>query len=329
MRKYGILVSAFLLVMVQGNVSAQPVLFATTGSGQGFPIKTMRLVTNEAGAGSDVATRLIAQGLAASLGQAAIVENRGGSSLIPTQIVMNAPPDGHTLYSATTNLWILPLLQTVPYDTLRDFSPITLAVSSPNVIAVHPSVSVHSVKELIALAKAKPGELSYGSGSAGASTQLAAELFKHMAGVNILHVPSRGAAPALNAVVAGQVQLIVISARSVMPFSKSGGLRALAVASAQPSALAPGLPTAAAAGLPGYESGLVNGILAPARTPLAVVDRLNAEIVRNLQSPDVKDKLFNASLEVVGSSPREFTAKIKSEIALWGKVIKDAGIRQQ
>jgi tripartite-type tricarboxylate transporter receptor subunit TctC len=147
MRKYGILVSAFLLVMVQGNVSAQPVLFATTGSGQGFPIKTMRLVTNEAGAGSDVATRLIAQGLAASLGQAAIVENRGGSSLIPTQIVMNAPPDGHTLYSATTNLWILPLLQTVPYDTLRDFSPITLAVSSPNVIAVHPSVSVHSVKD--------------------------------------------------------------------------------------------------------------------------------------------------------------------------------------
>ncbi len=304
------------------------VLCMSVVSGQDYPNRPIRLVTNAAGASADLATRIVAQGLSVSFSQAVVVDNRAGSTVIPTQIVAKAPADGHTLYGATTALWILPLLQEVPYDTLKDFAPIALTTISPSVLAVHPSVPATSLKELIALAKSKPEELTIGSGTSGSTTQLSSELFKATAKVNILSVPFKGAAPALNAVLAGQVQVIAISASSVMPHFRAGRLRALAVASAQPSALAAGVPTAAEAGLPGYESGVINGILAPAKTPDAIINRLNREIVRYLNNPETKERFFKSGMEVVGSSPREFAATIRSEIARWGKVIKDAGIRQ-
>jgi tripartite-type tricarboxylate transporter receptor subunit TctC len=197
------------------------------------------------------------------------------------------------------------------------------------VLAVHPSVAANSVKELIALAKARPGELNYASGTLGSTTHLATELFKVMAGINIVRVPYKGAGPALVALAAGQVQLMFFPASSGTPYLKTGRIKGLAVASAQPSALAPGLPTVMATGLPGYESGTFHLVFAPAKTPEAIITRLNQEIVRYINRPDVKEKLFSSGLEIVGSSPKQSTSTIKAEMDRMGKVIKDAGIRAE
>ena len=296
--------------------------------GQDYPHKSVRIVAPAPGGGADRVARMIAQGLSGSLGQQAIVDNRGGSAIIPAEIVAKAPPDGYTLLFSANAHWLLPLFQAnVPYDPVKDYAPISATTTSPAVIAVHPSVPVRSIRELVALAKARPGEINCASGTKGSTTYLSAELFKAMAGVNIVGIPYTGAGPALNAAVGGQVDMIVITASSVMPHAKSGRLRALAVASPQPSALAPGLPTAAAAGLPGYVSGTFHGIFAPARTPEAIIIRLNQEIVRFLNNPDTKEKLFSSGLEIVASSPADFMSTIKSEIARVSKMIKTAGIQ--
>ncbi len=306
------------------------VLGAGAASGQTYPNKPVRIVTAAAGGGADLVARIIAQRLSASLGQLAVVDNRGGSAIIPAEIVAKAPPDGYTLHFSASALWLLPLFQdNVPYDPVRDFAPISLTTTSPAVIAVHPSLPVKSVRELITLAKARPGEINVASGTRGATTYISSELFKVMAGVNVASIPYKGAGPALNAVIGGEVHMIVITASSVMPHVKSGKLRALAVASAKPSALAPGLPTAAAAGLPGYESGTIHGIFAPAKTPESIIIRLNQEIVRFLNDADTKAKMFGFGLEAVGSSPGELMSTIKSEIARISKMIKDAGIRAE
>lgn len=296
-------------------------------SGQTYPNKPIRMVTSAAGGSADFAARLIAQGLTGDLGQQVVVDNRGGSVSTSVGIVAKAPPDGYTLLLYASSLWIAPLLQQVPYDPVRDFSPIILAASSPYILVVHPAVPATSVKELIALAKAKMGELNYGSSGLGTANHLAAELFNAMAGVNIVHVPYKGAGPALNALIGGQLQLMFPSAGSVTSHIKSGRLRALGVTSAEPSALAPGLPTVAASGVPGYESLLIMGIFAPAGVPAALIKRLNQEIVKVLQKADVKEKLFNSGVEAVGGSPEQLAVSVKSEMARLGKVIKDAGIR--
>jgi tripartite-type tricarboxylate transporter receptor subunit TctC len=294
-------------------------------SGQNYPSKPIRIVTAAPGSGNDFAARLMAPGLTGSLGQQVIVDNRG---IIAIETVAKAPPDGYTLLFYGTVLWLAPFLRdNVSYDPILDFSPVTWVTNSPNILVVHPSLPVKSVEALIALAKARPGELNYGSGSAGSTSHLAAELFKAMAGVNIVRIPYKGAAPALNDVIAGQVHLIFPSASSVMPHVKSGRLRALAVASAEPSALAPNLPTVAASGLPGYESASILGLFAPAGTPATIINRLNQEIERALNRAEVKQKLFNAGAEVVASSPERLAATVKSEMARLGKVIRDAGIR--
>jgi tripartite-type tricarboxylate transporter receptor subunit TctC len=293
--------------------------------GQGYPNKPIRIVTSEAGGGSDFAARPIAQGLSVPLSQTVIVDNRPG--IIAIETVAKAPPDGYTLILYGQVIWITPLLQKTTYDVVRDFSPITMVASSPNLVVVHPSLPVTSVKELIALAKAKPGELNYGGGGAGASTHLAPELFKAMAGVNIVYVPFKGVGPALNALIAGEVQLMFSTAGSLVPHIKAGRLRALAVTSAQPSALTPGLPTVAASGVPGYESVSSLGILAPAQTPEPIINRLNQEVVRVLNQPDLKAKFLNSGIEVVASSPAQLAATMKSEMTVMGKVIKDAGIK--
>ena len=308
--------------------SAGTMLGAGAGFGQDYPNKPVRIVTAEGGGGADFMSRLIAQGLTVSLGQQVVVENRGGASgAIAAQAVAKAPADGYTLLFYSNGIWTLPLLRDVPYDPVKDFAPLTLVAISPNMIVVHPSLPVRSVKQLIALAKARPGELNYSMGGTGTTPHLAAELFKSMAGVDIVRINYKGAGPALNELIGGQVQLTFATTASGMPHVKSGRLKALAVTSAEPSALVPGLPTVAASGLPGYESVASYGMFSTARTPAALVSRLNEEIVRVLRRAEVKEKLFNTGVEVVGGSPEGFAAMMKMEMLKWGKVIRDAGIR--
>ena len=211
--------------------------------------------------------------------------------------------------------WLMPLLRdNVSWDPIKGFVPITMAVHSPSILVVHPSVAVKSAAELIALAKAKPGQLNYAAGTIGATPHLAAELFKYMAGINLVRISYKGTGPAVTALIAGESQVSFPNAGSVMPHVKSGRLKGLAVCSLQPSALAPGLPTVAATGLPGFESVSPQALFAPARMPPALINRLNAEVLRVMRSPEVKERLFNTGMEVVGSSPQELGAALKSEM---------------
>ena len=293
--------------------------------GQDYPNKTIRIVTGGAGGSTDFTSRQLAQGISGPLGQPVIVDNR--TAPISSEIVSKAPPDGYTLILQGGALWITPLLQKMPHDAVRDFSPITLTEKTTNIVAVHPSVPAKSVKELIALVKARPGELNFGTSVTGGSNHLAAELFKSMAGVNIVRLPYKSSAPVITGLISGEVQLAIIDVGLVMPHVKTGRLRALAVTSAEPSALAPGLPTAAATGLPGYESVSITGVLAPSKTPAAIINRLNQEMVRVLNMPDVKERFLNAGIETATSTPEQFAAAMKSDIAKWSKVIRDAGIK--
>ena len=297
--------------------------------GQDYPTKPIRLLVSEPGGAGDFAARLIAPPLALSLGQRLIIDNRPGA-FTSGRLAANASPDGYTLLFVASNLWLQPFMRdNVPFDPVKDFSPITLVTTSPLIVVVHPSVPADSVKELIALAKAKPGALNYGSGNTGSSSHLGPELFKSMTGLNIVRVPYKGAGPALNALVAGEVQLMIASAGASMPHVKSGRLRALAVTSAQPSALLPGLPAVAASGLTGYEFAQTLGVLAPARTPATIINQLNREIARVIHQADVKQKFLIAGVEPVGSSSMAFAALIKSDMIRLGKVIRDAGIHEE
>lgn len=302
---------------------------AGVASGQDYPNKPVRMVTAAPGAAGDFVARLVALGLTDSWGQQVIVENRGGSGVIPIEIVAKALPDGYTLLVFGSTLWLLPFIQKVSYNPISDFSPITLAAITPLLLVVHPSLPVKSITELIALAKSRPGELNYASGISGSATHLPAELFKAMAGVNIVRVAYKGGAPAISALIGGEVQVMFATASGAGPHVSSGRLRALAVTSAQPSALFPDLPTVAASGLPGYDAASIMCIFAPAKTPAALVGRLNREIVRVLNKADVKERFIKAGSEVVASSPRELAAAMKADMATMGKVIRDAGIRAQ
>lgn len=294
---------------------------------QDYPTKPIRIVASAAGGGVDFAARLIAQGLTGNLGQQVIVDNRAAG--IPGEIVPKAPADGYTLLVIGSTLWLAQYLQeNVSYDVMRDFSPIMLATSSPLVLVAHSSVPAINIKELIALAKARPGALNYAAAGAGSPNHIAAELFKAMAGLDIVSIPYKGSGPALNDLIGGQVQLAFFPSAAAVPHIKSGRLKALAVTSLEPTALAPGLPPLAAT-VAGYEAVSITGVFAPARTPVTIVNRVNQEIARVLNQPDTKEKFFNAGVEVVGSSPAQFAAKLKSEMTRWGKVIKDAGIREQ
>jgi tripartite-type tricarboxylate transporter receptor subunit TctC len=316
----------FVVLMITAGLMF---LYADVVSGQNYPNRPIRMLTTEVGGGADFVARVVAHGLSGVLGQQVIVDNRGGG-LIAGEIVARAPRDGYTLLLQGSAFLLAPFLRSsVPYDPVRDFAPITLADSAPSVLVVHPSLPVKSVKELIALAKAKPGELNYAAGSIGATPHLSAELFNTMAGVNITRINYRGTGPALNDLIGGQVQLMFTTPAAGLPHVKSGRLRALAVTSAQPSPLAPGLPTVTASGLPGYESVSIHGIFAPAGTPATIINKLNQEIARVLNRSDVKEKMFKAGIEPVGSLPEEFAATVKSQMATWGKLIKDTGIREE
>jgi tripartite-type tricarboxylate transporter receptor subunit TctC len=295
---------------------------------QDYPNRPIRIVTSEPGGGSDFTTRVVAQGLTSSLGQQVIVDNRAGT-LAAAQIMTKAAPDGYTILVYNNSLWTLPLIQNVFYDPVRDFSPIILVTRSPNILVMHPSLPINSVRELIAFAKASPGALNYASGTIGSSNHLAAELFKAMAGVNIVRIAYKGSGFAVNDLLGGQVQMMFATAGSAAVHVKSGRLKALAVTSALPSVLAPGLPTVAASGVPGYEAVTMYGMYAPANSPATLINRLNQEAARFLNLPDTKERFFSAGVETVGGSPQEFAAAIKSDMARLGKVITDAGIRAE
>ena len=299
---------------------------ASVVSGQNYPTKSVRILTNPVGGGNDFSARLIAQELASVLGQPVIVDNRP-AGVIQGEIVSKAAPDGYTLLLAGANFWVGTLLQKTPYDPVKDFAPITLTTSSPNILVVHPSVAATSVKELIALAKAKPGTLNYASTSAGSSSHFAGELLKSMAGINMVRVPYKGGGPAIVALMGGEVQVAFPTIGAATPNLKSGKLRALAVTSAQRSALVPDLPTIAASGVPGYDLDSADAVFAPVKTPAAIINRLSQEIVRIVNKPEVKEKYLNTGSDVVGSTPQQLSAKMKAELAALGRVVKEAGIR--
>ena len=302
------------------------VLAAGVVSGQAYPNRPIRIGTVGVGGTADFAARQIGQGLTDSWGQPVIVENR--PTIAAIEAVAKAPPDGYILAVLGSTTWILPLLQTnVSWDPVRDFSPILLVAESPLVLGVHPSLPVKSLKELLSLAKARPGALNYGSSTVGSASHLAAELFKSMAGINIVGVNYMGNVPATTALISGEVQMSLAVPSLVAPHIKSGKLRGLAVSSLTPSALAPGLPTIAASGLPGYEATSVESLFAPAKTPAAIITRLNQEIVRFLRRSEIKEKFLTVWLEPAPTTPEEFAAKIKSEMSSMGKVIKEAGIK--
>src|SRR5262245_8332302 len=296
-------------------------------AGQAYPTKPIRIVTAPAGAGNDFMARVIAQGLTGSLGQQLVVDNRPAAIL--GELVAKAPADGYTLLAVGSVLWLTPLLQdNVPYDPVKDFAPISITGRSLNLLVVHPSVAANSVKELVALARAKPGQLNYASGGTGASNHLAAELFKSMAGINLVRIPYKGSGPAVNDLLSGQIQVMFPTTAAGLPHVRSGRLRALGVTSLQPSALAPGLPVVAEA-VPGYESVVIYALFAPAKTPATLIKRLHADLVQYLKSTGTVERLFNAGVEVVASSPRELATEMSSEMTRMGKVIKDAKTRAE
>jgi len=243
--------------------------------------------------------------------------------------VSKAPPDGYSLLSWGNTLWIGALLDKTPYDPMRDFSPVTLVGKGPHILVVHRSLPVKSVRELITLAKARAGELNYASTSAGSPLHLAGELLKSMAGVNIVRINYKSTGPAVIGILSGEAQLMFPNVNAGMPHVKAGKLTALAVTTSQPSSLAPGLPTVASSGLPGYEISAADSILAPAKMSPAVMNRLSQELMRFLRTPEAREKLLATGTEVVGSTPEELAAVMKSDTTILGKLIKDAGIKAE
>jgi tripartite-type tricarboxylate transporter receptor subunit TctC len=297
---------------------------------QQYPSRPVRFIVPFApGGGTDVLARLLAQRLGETFAQPVIVDNRpGAGGVIGAELAAKAPADGYTIVLGSPgSMTINPNLQRVPYDTLRDFAPVTLGTLSPFVLALHPSVQAGSVKELIALAKAKPGSLNYGSAGNGSVSHFSSEQFKALAGVNLAHIPFKGAGPAVTDLLAGRLQMMFENLPTVVAHVRAGKLKMLAVGSRQRSAIVPEYPTVAEAGVPGYESATAFGVLAPAKTPAAIVARLNGEIVKILKSGDVREKMAAQGVETVGSTPAEYAAHLKDELARYGRIIKVAGIR--
>ena len=298
-----------------------------TALAQEFPARLVRIVTSPPGGNNDFTARLMMKGLTEKAGWQMVIDNR--AILVAYEVVARSAPDGYTLLVAGGTFISGNLFEKLSFDPLRDFTAISITHRAPNILVVHPSVPAKSVKELIAFAKARPGELNYGSSGIGSSNHLAAELFNVMAGVKTVRINYKGVGPAVNALLSGETHLMIVNVPAVAGYIQSGRLRQLAITSTEPSPLRPGLPTMAAAGLPGFESIVLSGTFAPAGTPAPVVIRLNQEIVRAINQPDIKEKFLALGIETVGSSPQEATAAVKSEIAKVGKLIKDAGIRTQ
>jgi tripartite-type tricarboxylate transporter receptor subunit TctC len=300
---------------------------------QPYPIKPVRLVvTYTAGGPADIAARALAQKLAEMWGQQVVVDNRAGAGgIIGTELVAKAAPDGYTLLHGTAaGLIINPLLvKKLPYDTFRDFAPVSMVVIVPQLLVTHPALPATTLKELIALAKARPGALNYASVGIGSPNHLGMELLKSMAGIDMVHVPYKGATPAMADLIAGQVQLAFNGMASVLPQIASGKMKAIAIGSARRSPAAPDVPTVAEAGLPGFEYVAWNGNFAPAGTPAALVNRLSADIRKALAAPDVVQRLASLGSEPGGNTPAEFAAYVKADHARWARVVQAVGLKAE
>lgn len=298
--------------------------------GQSYPTRTLRLVVAGApGGGTDIVGRMIGQKLTDALGQPVVVDPRGamvGSA--GTDIVARAAPDGHTILIAASSHSMNPaLLRSLPYDTLRDFAPITQATKQDMLLVVHPSLPAKNLKELVALAKSSPGKLNYGAGQV--ANALPMELLKSMSGSDIQHVPYKGGAPMLNALISNEVHMAISGAITAIPHVKDGRLRALGIGSTRRSIILPDVPTIAEAGVPGYEASNWHGLFAPARTPRAIIERLHEEISTILRSRDASQRLLSLGSEPVGSAPEIWGRFVESEVLKWGKVARGAGIKPE
>ena len=304
-------------------------LAALPAVAQQWPSKTIRyIVPFTPGAFNDTLGRTIATDLSKVLGQPVVVDNRpGGNSIIGTEAAAKSAPDGYTLFGAALPFSVIQSLYKTSFDVTKDFAGITLAGTSSNLLVAHPSFPPNNVKELIGYAREKPGRINYGSSGNGTSVHLSMELFKSMTKTFMVHIPYKGSAPVVTDLLAGQVDVMFDNLPNVIQHVKAGKMKALGVSTAQRSPLAPEVPTIAEAGVPGYELSVWFGVLVPAGTPRDIIQRLNVEIVKILQSPEVKDRFLKQGVDVQTGTPEQFDALVKSEVARWAKVIKDAGIR--
>ncbi len=310
-------VSAFLgglTLVATGNALAQT-----------YPSKVVRIISSEPGGSYDFGARLMAAELSSAFSQQFIVENRGGMLGV---LGSKAAPDGYTLIVSGTNLWLQPFFQETQYDPIKDFAPISLINEAPNVLVVQPSLPVKTVADLVALARAKPGEINYGTGNAGSVVQIAAEVFSSMAKVNMVRIAYKGGGPALTGLMGGQVHLIFATGGSVASLMESGKLKALAVTSREPSPLFPGLPTVSQT-LPGFEVIGVVAMLAPAKTPAPIVDRLSQEVNKILLKPEIKERFFKSGVVAHGNTPEQFAAFIKADMAQTAKLVQKDGVSHQ
>ncbi len=315
---------------MRATIVAVGMAVAVVANAQTYPAKPVRFVSPyPPGGANDILARIIGQKLGESLGQQIVIENRGGATgNIGADYVAKAPPDGYTiLMGQASNLTINVSLMKMPYDPVKDLAPVTLVATTPNLLVVHPSFPVKTIKDLVALAKAKPGSINYASSGSGSAGHLAAELFKRVAHIEMVHIPYKGAAPALTDVVAGQAQLYFTSPISAQPFVKGGRLRMVAVTSLKRSPSMPDIPTVAESGYPDFDVVSWWGVLTPAAVPKEIIGKLHAEIVKVLALPEIKAKFADQGADVASDTPEQFAVYIKTEIAKWGKLIRELGVK--
>jgi tripartite-type tricarboxylate transporter receptor subunit TctC len=304
-------------------------LIASAALAQGYPAKPIRfLIGFPPGGTNDIVARALAPRLSEFLGQQVVIENRGGASTaIATELAARSAPDGYTIVQNAPAHATNPALMKLSFDPVKDFAFITLLVESQNLLVVHPSLPVNSVKELIAFSKKRPGEINYGSSGTGTTPHLSAELFQFMTGARWVHIPYKGSGLGLTALLAGEISLYFANVPAAFRFVQAGKLRPIALSGTKRSAAAPGIPTIAESGLPGFVVTSWFGVAAPAKTPRAIIDRLNGEFVRALATPDLRERILGMGADPIGNTPEQYTAFVQNEIAKWDKVIKAAGIK--
>ena len=321
-----------MIMLARYAVGISAAVFAASAAAQGYPAKPVRIIVPyAAGGGTDITARALAEKLTEAYKRQFIVENRAGAATnIGSEAVARAAPDGYTLLmGGAANAINMSLFRKLPYDTLRDLEPIALCVQGANVLAVHPSLPAKSLKDVIALARAQPGKLNFASSGLGSSNQMAGELMKMMAGINIVHVPYKGNAPALTDLIGGHVEMIFNGVPSILPHIQSGRVRGIAIGSLKRFSALPNLPTFDESGLKGYEATTWFGLLAPAKTPKEIVARLNQDVDKALKTADLKERFINEGIEPMGGPPESFAKFIRSEIDKYAKVIKATGVPKQ
>jgi tripartite-type tricarboxylate transporter receptor subunit TctC len=319
--------TAGLIVTASGHAFAQRL-----DSAAAYPLRPLRIIVPQSpGASTDLTARLVAQRLSDAFKQPIVVDNRpGAGTIIGTELVVRAAPDGHTLLVVAAGITVNPsIYKRVPYDTERDLAPVTQLTRFANLLAAHPAFPAKSLQDLLGMAKAKPGTINFASAGIGSGTHMSMELLKSMTGIDLVHVPYTGGGPAVTAAIGGQVPLNIGTTVGVLPHVRSGRLRALAVTTAKRTPAAPEIPTFAEAGVAGYDHGPWNGMFAPAKTPTAIIAKIHAEIVRALQTAEVRKVFANEGIEAVASKPDEFAVLIRDELKMWPKVVKAAGIKPE